>query len=157
VNALRGLAILATLAALAAVLLGMVSPLEMVRIYLLGVIAVGGSIVASKTLSRFGRVERSAFRRQPAEESAAPFFERAERRIELANASGVYFEQLRPRLREIAEQRLAGRGLRLRSAEARDLLGDEAWLALERPPQGDKFESPEPGRLGRVIAALEGI
>jgi hypothetical protein len=155
----RALFVTATIAAIVAILLGVLSPVDVVRIYLLALLALAGAVVAGRTLSPFGRLERMPRRpRDGADEAETPpFFERAERRIELANASAVYFEQLRPRLREIADQRLAAQGLRPRSDEARQLLGEEAWLALERPPQGDKFAPPPEGELARVIGALERI
>ena len=67
-------------------------------------------------------------RGQAGEVSGPAFVERAARELELASGSAVRFEQLRGRLREIAERRLAGRGLRFESDGARALLGDEAWL-----------------------------
>jgi hypothetical protein len=155
----RRLVLFSALAAIAFTLLGVFPPADVVRLYLLGLIALAGALAAVKTLARFGRLERLPRReRSEAEEPETPaFFERALRRVELANASGIYFEQLRPRLREIAEQRLAGRGLRLRSEEARELLGEEAWLALERAPEGDKFAPPRGGELAGVIEALERV
>ena len=151
-----GLVLTAGAVALALIFLGVFAPVDVVRVYLLGLVGLAGAVAAARTLSRFGRLERRW--RPVAKEAVTPaFFERAERRIELANASGIYFEQLRPRLREIAEQRLATHGVRLRSEEARRLLGEEAWVALERPPEGDRFERPPEGRLARVIAALERV
>lgn len=151
-------AVVSAIAALSVVLLGALPAADVIRIYLLGVIAVAGTILAGRTLSGFGRLGRSPrwWKRSVKKTETPPFFERAERRIELANVSEVYFEQLRPRLREIAEQRLSGRGLRLRSEEARELLGPEAWLALEQRAE-DKFARPEERRLERVIEALERI
>jgi hypothetical protein len=155
----RALVVSATVAAIAAILLGAVAPVEAIRIYLLGLVGLAGFVACRKTLSRFGRLERTRRRRKRVTKDPVtpPFFERATRRVELANTSGVYFEQLRPRLREIAEQRLAGRGLRMTGEEASGLLGAEAWLALERPPEGDKFAAPEVGRLRRVVESLERI
>jgi hypothetical protein len=151
-------AVVSAIAALSVVLLGALPAADVIRIYLLGVIAVAGTVLAGRTLSGFGRLGRSPrwWKRSVKKTETPPFFERAERRIELANVSEVYFEQLRPRLREIAEQRLSGRGLRLRSEEARELLGPEAWLALEQRAE-DKFARPEERRLERVIGALERI
>jgi hypothetical protein len=151
-----GLVLTAGAVALALIFLGVVPPVDAVRIYLLGLVGIAGAVAAARTLSSFARLERRRKRATEKVETPA-FFDRAQRRIELANASGIYFEQLRPRLREIAEQRLAAHGLRLRSEEARQLLGEEAWNALERPPDGDRFEPPEEGRLARVIAALERV
>jgi hypothetical protein len=152
------LALVSAIVAFSMVLLGALPAADVIRIYLLGVVAVAGAILAGRTLSGFGRLGRSPrwWKRSVKKTETPPFFERAERRIELANVSEVYFEQLRPRLREIAEQRLSGRGLRLRSEEARELLGPEAWLALEQRAE-DKFARPEERRLERVIEALERI
>jgi hypothetical protein len=152
------LALVSAIVAFSMVLLGALPAADVIRIYLLGVVAVAGAILAGRTLSGFGRLGRSPrwWKRSVKKTETPPFFERADRRIELANVSEVYFEQLRPRLREIAEQRLSGRGWRLRSEEARELLGPEAWLALEQRAE-DKFARPEEGRLERVIEALERI
>lgn len=153
----RVLVLFLAAAAVALILVGAFSPVDVVRTYLLGLIALAGAVVATRTLSRFGRIERLPRREVTEEPETPPFFERAKRRIELAQSSAVYFEQMRPRLREIAEQRLAAHGLRLRNEEARELLGDEAWLALERRPEGDKFAPPPEGELDRVVEALERI
>jgi len=153
----RVLVLFLAAAAVALILVGAFSPVDVVRTYLLGLIALAGAVVATRTLSRFGRIERLPRREVTEEPETPPFFERAKRRIELAQSSGVYFEQMRPRLREIAEQRLTAHGLRLRNEEARELLGDEAWLALERRPEGDKFAPPPEGELDRVVEALERI
>jgi hypothetical protein len=152
------LAVVFAIAALALILLGASPAVDVTRLYLLGVIAVAGVLLAGRTLSRFDPLERSPrwWKRSVKKTETPAFFERAERRVELANTSEVYFEQLRPRLREIAGQRLAERGLRLGSQEARALLGREAWLALERRAE-DKFARPEEGRLERVLEALERI
>ncbi len=154
---LRGLVLFSAAAAAAIILVGAFSPVDVVRTYLLGLIALAGAVVATRTLARFGQLERLPRREITEEPETPPFFEAAKRRIELAQVSGVYFEQLRPRLREIAEQRLAAHGLRLKSEKARELLGDKAWLALERRPQRDKFAPPPEGELDRVVEALERI
>jgi hypothetical protein len=151
----RALVLFSAVAAVALILVGAFPPVDVVRIYLLELIALAGAVVATWTLSRFGRLERLPSREVTEDRETPPFFERAKRRVELAQTSGVYFEQLRPRLREIAEQRLAARGLRLTSAEARELLGEEPWVALERPQEGDKFAPPPEGELRRVIEAVE--
>jgi hypothetical protein len=154
---LRALVVFSTLAALALIVLGVFPPVDVARFYLLALIALAVVVVAGGTLSGFGPLERSRRKEATGEPETPPFFERAKRRVELADASGVYFEQLRPRLREIADQRLAAHGLRLQSEGARQLLGEEAWLALDRPPEGDKFAPPPEGELARVIGALERI
>jgi hypothetical protein len=156
---LRSVVLFSLAAALAAIVFGALPPLEVARIYLLVLVALAGTVVASRTLARFGRLERSPRRANIDTEDPEPppFFERAKRRIELANTSGVYFEQLRPRLREIAEQRLVVHGLRLSDEEARHLLGGKTYRALERRPEGDKFAPPPEGELARVVGALERI
>jgi hypothetical protein len=147
-----------TLCALALVAFGVFPPVDVVRVYLLGLLAITGALAVRRMLSRFGRLERSGPLTDAGEDHETPaFFDRALRRIELAAASGIYFEQLRPRLREIAEQRLRARGLRLSSEETRTLLGEEAWVALDGRPEDDRFAAPPEGRLGRVLAALERI
>jgi hypothetical protein len=152
----RRFVVFSAAAAITAMLLGLFPPADVARFYLLALVALAGVLVVTRTLSRFGRLERLPRREAKADErERPPFFERAIRRVELAGASGVYFEQLRPRLREIAEQRLVPHGVRLRDERARELLGDEAWLALERRPDGDKFEPPREGELRGVIEALE--
>jgi hypothetical protein len=155
----RRLVMFSAVAAIAFILLGVFPPADVVRLFLLGLLALAGALAATRTLARFGRLERDARRSKAGTETpeTPAFFERALRRVELASASGIYFEQLRPRLREIAEQRLAGKGMRLTSEDARALLGDEAWLALERLPEGDKFAPPRQGELAGVIEALERI
>ncbi|MGH2490028.1 MAG: hypothetical protein ACRDF9_00845, partial [Candidatus Limnocylindria bacterium] len=76
-------------------------------------LALAAAAVVSKTLSRFGRLERRAHGRESATVKARipSFLERAERRLELASTTAGQYEQLRRHLREIAEQRLAGHGL----------------------------------------------
>jgi hypothetical protein len=154
----RALVLAAIITAIAVIVFGVFSPVDVVRIYVLGITALVGAAVAGRTLSRFSRLERASRKAERVDAAERPvFFDRAIRRVELANASGVYFEQLRPRLREIAEQRLASHGLRLHSAEARELLGEGAWRALDRPPERDKFAPPPEGELAGVITALERI
>jgi hypothetical protein len=70
--------------------------------------------------------------------------------------------RLRPVLIEIAELRLARRGLRLDrdSAEARGLLGPKAWELLrpDRPPPEDR-DAPgiEPRDLEQILDELEAL
>ena len=149
-----------TFALVVTTLLGFNSPAGALRLYLVVLLALAAVSLVSKTLSRFGRLERRPHGRKRADvEARIPsFLERAERRLELASATAGQYEQLRKHLREIAEQRLAGHGLRLASEEARRLLGEEGWLLLERPPQGDKFgPGPKPEELERLLGALERI
>jgi hypothetical protein len=117
-----------------------------------------GFLVAGAVLAPFDRLER---RRQPGRASswATPVvLERAEQRLELARSFAGQFEPLRRDLRAVAEQRLAGRGLRFESGEARALLGAEAWRLLAGPLADDKFSSGvDDARLERLIASLEEV
>ena len=84
---------------------------------------------------------------------------RIERIVERAGESGVAAHtQLRPLLVEIAEARLARRGLRLADDGVPVLLGPEAW-ELVRPnrpePRDDRGLAPQD--LERVIARLEAL
>jgi hypothetical protein len=68
--------------------------------------------------------------------------------------------RLRPTLVEIAENRLAGRGVRLESARARRLVGEDVWEVLrpDRPPPQNR-NAPGIGRaqLDELVGALERI
>jgi hypothetical protein len=70
--------------------------------------------------------------------------------------------RLRPVLVEIAEVRLARRGVRLERDvdEARRLLGPQAWALLrpDRPPPADR-DAPgiAPGDLEKILDALEAL
>ena len=159
---LRAIAMVVVLGALVMALLGVVSPEGGVRFALIVLVAYAAYVVVTLVLAPFGRLTRAPRRRRrrgQGGESAGPaFVERAVRELELASGSAVRFEQLRGRLREIAERRLAGRGLRFESDGARALLGDDAWLLLDRPLERDKFApGPSPAELDRLLAALEQV
>ena len=159
---LRVIAVLLVVGALAMALLGIVSAEGGVRFALIVLVAYAAFVVVARVLEPFGRLARAPRRKRRAgragEVSGPAFVERAARELELASGSAVRFEQLRGRLREIAKRRLAGRGLRFESDSARALLGDEAWLLLERPLERDKFASgPSPAELDRLLAALERV
>ena len=68
--------------------------------------------------------------------------------------------RLRPTLVEIAENRLAGRGVHLESDRAQRLLGDETWELL-RPDRQPPHDRNAPGighdELERLVGALERI
>ena len=160
-NQLRVIALVLVLGALLMALLGVVSPVGGVRFALIVLVAYVAFVVVARALEPFGHLARAP-RRRGRRSTNAPawpvFVERAARELELASGSAVRFEQLRGRLREIAERRLAGRGLRFESDRARALLGDEAWLLLERPLERDKFApGPSPVELDRLLAALERV
>lgn len=157
---LRVIAVVIVLGALLMALLGVVSPEGGVRFALVVLVAYAAVVAVTRVLEPFGRLARAPRRkrrrRQTRAGSGPAFVERAARELELASGSAVRFEQLRGRLREIAERRLAGRGLRFESDAARALLGNEAWRLLERPLERDKFASgPGPAELDRLLAALE--
>jgi hypothetical protein len=111
---------------------------------------------------RPSRYER-ALRRHPSRKAARPAgLRRAERIVYLAAVNAFDLHQhLRPRLQAIAEHRLASRrGLRIDSAEARALLGDELaeLLRSDRPPPDDRFAPGMPLEDQRaVLERLEKI
>ncbi len=158
---LRVIAVVLVVGALAMALLGVVSTEGGVRFALIVLVAYAAVVVVTRVLSPFGRLARAPRRRRRghARDVSGPLFvERAARELELASGSAVRFEQFRGRLREIAERRLAGRGLRFESEGARALLGDEAWRLLERPLERDKFAAgPSPAELDRLLEALERV
>lgn len=159
---LRAFFVLLTLAVLVAVMVGALAPAQAVHAYVLVAVAVAAVVATVDTLSRFGHVERAPRlrprRRVAAQAQPPPFLEQTKRRLDLAGTTVAQFERLRPRLREIAEQRLAGRGLRPASQTARRLLGEEDWLLLEGPLQSDRFApGPQQAELRRLVEALERI
>jgi hypothetical protein len=88
---------------------------------------------------------------------------RLERIIEWSGSNGLdVHTRLRPVLVEIAETRLARRGLRLDRdvAAARRLLGPTAWELVrpDRPPPRDR-DAPgiAPRHLEEILDALEGL
>jgi hypothetical protein len=88
---------------------------------------------------------------------------RIERVVGRAGESGLAAHtQLRPLLREIAEARLARRGLRLDrdGAEARRLLGPQAWELVrpDRPaPPDDRAAGIAPAELEALLDRLEAL
>jgi hypothetical protein len=158
---LRAIAAVLIVGALAMALVGIVSSEGGVRFALIVLVAYAAVVVVTRVLSPFGRLARAPRRRrrwQAGEVPGPAFVGRAARELELASGSAVRFEQLRVRLREIAERRLAGRGLRFESEGARALLGDEPWVLLESPLERDKFApGPSPAELNRLLAALEQV
>jgi prepilin signal peptidase PulO-like enzyme (type II secretory pathway) len=154
------LLLLLAFALFVAALLDLFSPEAAVRSYLVALVALVAIATVITTLSRFERPRRGRRRRTRAVAEAGfpSFLDRAARRLELASTTAGQYERLRRDLCEIAEQRLAGHGLRLASEQARGLLGEEAWHLLERPRPEDKFgPGPEPEELERLLAALERI
>jgi hypothetical protein len=137
---------------------GVLAVAAALQLVLLGLLTVLGWTAVAAAVGRHERLER---RRQPGRASswATPVvLERAEQRLELARSFAGQFEPLRRDLRAVAEQRLAGRGLRFESGEARALLGAEAWRLLAGPLADDKFSSGvDDARLERLIASLEEV
>jgi hypothetical protein len=80
---------------------------------------------------------------------------------ELTMASSTAFDlhaRLRPQLREIAELRLATRGVRLEDAEG--VLDEEVWELVrpDRPPPSNRHAGGiPPAELRRVVEALEAL
>ena len=103
-----------------------------------------------------------AAKRQPAPRSRSPSpsvpsqLRRIERIVERSGESGLAAHTLlRPVLSEIAEARLARRGVRLSSDhdEARRLLGREAW-ELVRPDRAQPPDDRAPGVPARELEAV---
>jgi hypothetical protein len=87
---------------------------------------------------------------------------RLERIVEWSGANGLdAHTRLRPVLVEIAEARLARRGLRLDrdAAEARRLLGPKAWALLspDRPEPSRDSPGVAPRDLDNILDALEAL
>jgi hypothetical protein len=159
---LRAIVVVLVVGALLMALFGVVSTEGGVRFALIVLVAYAAVAVVTRVLAPFGRlarVPRRRRRRGATRDIVGPaFVERAARELELASGSAVRFEQLRGRLGEIAERRLAARGLRFESDGARALLGDEAWTLLSRPLDRDKFAAgPTPAELDGLLAALERV
>jgi hypothetical protein len=146
-------------AALVAVLFGLVSPGRAVWICAIVTVAIAAYTAVAESLAAFEPPQRSTRRLPMRRRRPVPaFFDRVERRLELASVTAAQYEPLRQRLRAIAEQRLAGHGVRLESDEARRLLGEEAWRLLEDVPHEDRFSpGPRPPELHRLLEALERV
>ena len=129
---------------------------------LVGVLATAISVAALA-----GRLP--AAKRQPAPRSRSPSpsvpsqLRRIERIVERSGESGLAAHTLlRPVLSEIAEARLARRGVRLSSDhdEARRLLGREAWELLRPdrlPPPDDRAPGVAQRELEAVLDSLEAL
>ena len=80
------------------------------------------------------------------------------RELELASGSAVRFEQLRGRLREIAERRLAAAVCGSRAMARGRCSATTRGCLLDRPLERDKFApGPSPAELDRLLAALEQV
>ena len=85
--------------------------------------------------------------------------ERLERELTMASSTAFDLHaRLRPQLREIAELRLATRGVRLEDGEG--VLGEELWdlVRPDRPPPSNRHaEGIPPAELRRAIEVLEAL
>ena len=85
--------------------------------------------------------------------------ERLERELTMASSTAFDLHaRLRPQLREIAELRLATRGVRLEDAEG--VLDEELWdlVRPDRPPPSNRHaEGIPPAELRRAIEVLEAL
>lgn len=157
----RAIAMVLVVGAVLMTLLGVVAPAGGMRFALIVLVSYVALMVVTRVLAPFGhlpRASRRTKRRASPAEAKPGFVEEATRHLDLASSSAGRFEQLRGLLVEIAEQRLAVRGIRLASDGAREALGDEAWQLLTRPLERDKFApGPTPAELNRLLAALEGL
>jgi hypothetical protein len=133
--------------------------------YLVLVAAIASLALVGATRRASGASADSVFDRalrRPALESLRPAeLVRLEREIALSASSSfdVHF-RLRPALREVAEHRLAARGVAPDGDEARRLLGEELWELLrpDRPPPEDRFSRGLPvADQRRLVARLARI
>ncbi|MCZ2112200.1 MAG: hypothetical protein LC118_22000 [Dehalococcoidia bacterium] len=155
---LRAIPVVLIIGALLITVLGIVSPEGGLRFSLVVVVAYASLVTVVGALSPFERLPRRRSRRATGEVAPPAFVKRTARELELASGTAARFEQLRVRLREIAEQRLAGRGLRFESEQAREVLGDEAWRLLDRPLERDKFApGPPAAEIEQLLLALEHV
>ena len=159
---LLSLAVVAALVTLAAVVVGGAPRARSLDAFVLFLGALLMAWLVQRTLRRSGADRPSSYDRSlrppPSREETRPAgLARLERIVYLAavNAFDVHM-RLRPRLRRIAEHRLASRrGLRLESLEARELLGEELadLLRSDRRRPEDPFAPGIP--LERQRDALE--
>jgi len=88
-----------------------------------------------------------------------PQLDRLERELTMATATAFDLHaRLRPQLREIAEMRLAARGVPLEDAEG--VIDEELWELVrpDRPPPANRHaEGIPPAELRRAVEALEAL
>ena len=134
------------------------------------ILVVGGLAlleVVMATREAYPRAGRSALAealdREPPGPLRPPELERLERELTLGGSTAfdLHF-RLRPTLREIADERLAARGLRLEAGgpEVEKALGDELW-ELVRPDRAPPVRRFAPGispdAAERVVERLEAL
>jgi hypothetical protein len=101
----------------------------------------------------------AALEREAEPPQRPPQLERLERELTMASSTAFDLHaRLRPQLREIAEMRLATRGVRLEDAEG--VLDEELWdlVRPDRPPPSNRHaEGIPPAELRRALEALEAL
>jgi hypothetical protein len=101
----------------------------------------------------------AALEREAEPPQRPPGLERIERELTMASSTAFDLHaRLRPQLREIAELRLATRGVRLEDAEG--VLDEELWELVrpDRPPPSNRHAGGiPPAELRRVVEALEAL
>jgi hypothetical protein len=101
----------------------------------------------------------AALEREAEPPQRPPQLERIERELTMASSTAFDLHaRLRPQLREIAELRLATRGVRLEDAEG--VLDEEVWELVrpDRPPPSNRHAGGiPPAELRRVVEALEAL
>jgi hypothetical protein len=128
--------------------------------------AIGAAVclaALARRLPRAAPLFEPALRARAEREVVPPPLVRLERVVESSASSALDAHgRLRPVLVEIAQERLARRGLRLDrdEAEARRRLGPAAWELVRpgRPPPWDR-DAPgvAPAELEQILASLEGV
>jgi hypothetical protein len=134
------------------------------------ILVVGGLAlfeVVMATREAYPRAARSALAealdREPPGPLRPPELERLERELTLGAATAFDLHyRLRPTLREIAGERLAGRGLQLDAggAAVEEALGEELWeiVRADREPPLRRFASGlSPDAAHRVVERLEAL
>jgi hypothetical protein len=101
----------------------------------------------------------AALEREAEPPQRPPQLERLERELTMASSTAFDLHaRLRPQLREIAEMRLATRGVRLEDAEG--VLDAELWELVrpDRPPPSNRHaRGIPPAELCRAVEALEAL
>lgn len=120
-------------------------------------------ILGDRTRAAFGITVPSelelALRKQPEPPGRLPELEKIEREVWLGSARAFDLHyRLRPILRDIAEARLASRGIR--PVAAREALGEELWELVQpdrEPPQRRHAPGIPVEDLARVVETLERV
>jgi hypothetical protein len=133
-SAAAGLVAMATLAFVIALVVRPNDRAPALDAFLLLLGGVGLALLVDATSRSFPPLERSdlerALQRRPKRPRRVAELERLERSVDMSRLSAFdTYYRLRPPLREIADSRLAARGIELERPEsgAEELLGEEAW------------------------------